>query len=494
MRNISSKAGGATVIDRAQRAREIDVPLVVDLDGTIVRSDVMLESLLLLAKGAPLRLIPALSWLAQGRASFKKRLAQTIEPDVATLPYDRDLIAWLEEEKRRGRKLVLATGADASVAGEIGKHLGLFDLVFASDGRINLTGDAKRARLVEEWGVHGFDYVANGRRDVAVCAAARKTILVRPVNGLRAQIEKIGKIDRVFDDHPAWMNASLNAMRPHQWLKNMLVFFPLAVDSQLYEFSLLIHAFLAFVAFSLCASSGYLFNDLMDLPNDRRHPHKKDRPLPSGRLPVANAIALMLLLPIGGFGLALLLPLPFIGALAAYFALTLTYSLRLKDVVVLDILTLAVLYCLRVAGGAFAVNISPSPWLLGFCLFLFFSLALVKRYAELVVMRAAGAEHTQLRGYLFEDRELLAALGGATGYLAALVLGLYIGIRNSQDLHLYQLLWLDCLLLLYWISYVWLMAHRGRMTDDPLVFALRDHVSRILIGIMAVVFIAATMS
>ena len=479
---------------RAPDALDSRIPLVVDLDGTLIRSDLLVESFLLLAKKAPLRMLAAIFWLARGRAYFKCRIAREVTLDVVTLPYDRDLIAYLEAEKQTGRELVLASGATDSVAKAVADHIGLFDRVFASDSRTNLSGKPKRDRLVAEFYLHGFDYVGNGRRDAVVCAAARKAILVRPVRGLRANVEKTTQIERVFDDPPGRVKSYLTALRPHQWLKNTLVFAPLALDYHLYQPGTLMQAALAFAAFSLCASSGYLLNDLLDLPNDRRHPHKKDRPLASGQVPAVHAIIAMLALLFGAIAVALFLPWPFLATLVGYFVLSLLYSFRLKDIVILDVLALSILYTSRVVGGALAVDMAPSSWLLAFCIFLFFSLALVKRYAELVLASKIEGFHAHARAYLFEDRELLAALGGSSGYLAALVLGLYIGTRTSHDLlSLYQIFWLDCLLLLYWITYMWLMAHRGHMDDDPLVFGLRDRVSRILLLLMAGVFVAATL-
>jgi len=242
------------------------------------------------------------------------------------------------------------------------------------------------------------------------------------------------------------------------------------------------------VAFSLCASSTYLLNDLLDLPSDRRHPHKKDRALAAGRLPLGHALALIPLLLAGAVAVGLLLPWAFLGVLALYYVLTLSYSLRLKDMVILDVLALAGLHAMRVMAGAAAVSIPPSAWLIAFCVFLFFSLAMIKRYAELVVMRTIDGAHAHARAYELEDSELLAALGGASGYLSVLVLALYIS-ETADGRH--ELIWLVCVLLLYWISYMWLMAHRARMHDDPLVFALRDKVSRILIVLMAAISLLA---
>jgi 4-hydroxybenzoate polyprenyltransferase/phosphoserine phosphatase len=466
-------------------------PLVVDLDGTLVATDLLIESLFLLAKRRPLRLLMVPFWLAQGKASLKRHLAEEVAPDVPTLPYRRDLIEYLEAAKRRGTPLVLATAADARIAQAVAHHVGLFDAVLASDGMVNLKGATKRDRLIAEFGAHGFDYLGSGRTDHAIWAAARKPLLVRPEPGLAAKVGAATKVERIFEEPSSDPLLYLKALRPHHWLKNALVFLPLAAAHRLDELGLLLQGFLAFLAFTLCASSTYLLNDLMDLSSDRRHPHKRDRPLASGRLPLVHALALMPILLAGAVAVGLLLPWPFLGVLGLYYALTLSYSWRLKDLVILDVLALAGLHALRVLAGSAATGIPPSAWLIAFCVFLFFSLAMIKRYAELVVMRTIDGLQAHARAYELEDSELLAALGGASGYLAVLVLALYISETGQGAFGRRELIWLVCVLLLYWISYMWLMAHRARMHDDPLVFALRDNVSRVLIVLMALISIAA---
>jgi len=475
------------VAHRAERP----VPLVVDLDGTLVATDLLIESLFVLAKRRPLRLLMLPWWLLQGRARLKHHLAREAMPDVPTLPYRPDLIEYLEAAKRHRVPIVLATAADGRVAQAVAHHLKLFDTVFASDGIVNLKGENKRDRLVAEFGAQGFDYVGSGRIDHAVWSAARKAILVRSEPGLAAKVAEVTEVERVFEEPSSDPLLYLKALRPHHWLKNALVFLPLAAAHRLDEIELLLQAFLAFLAFSLCASSTYLLNDLMDLPSDRRHPHKRERALASGRLPVLRALAQVPLLLAGALAVGLLLPWAFLGVLALYYMLTLSYSLRLKDMVILDVLALAGLHALRVMAGSAATGVWPSAWLVAFCVFLFFSLAMIKRYAELVVMRTIDGLHAHARAYELEDSELLAALGGASGYLAVLVLALYISETANGGFGRHELIWLVCVLLLYWISYMWLMAHRARMHDDPLVFALRDHVSRILMALMAIIFIAA---
>ena len=473
--------------DDAERA----APLVVDLDGTLVATDLLIESLFVLAKRRPLRLLQVPFWLTQGKARLKQHLAQEAMPEIPTLPYRRDLIEYLEAARHRGIPLILATAADQRLAQAVAHHVGLFDKVFASDGMVNLKGGRKRDRLIAEFGAQSFDYVGSGRTDHAVWAAARRAILVRSEPGLAAKIGAATEVERVLAEPSSDPLVYLEALRPHHWLKNALIFLPLAAAHRLDEVALLLQGFLAFLAFSLCASSTYLLNDLLDLQSDRRHPHKKDRALPSGRLPVAHAVALIPLLLAGAIAIGLLLPWAFLGVLALYGVLTLSYSLRLKDMVILDVLALAGLHALRVMAGLGATAIAPSAWLIAFCGFLFFSLAMIKRYAELVVMRTIDGLHAHARAYELEDSELLAALGGASGYLAVLVLALYISEMGDRAFGRHELIWLVCVLLLYWISYMWLMAHRARMHDDPLVFALRDNVSRVLMVLTALTFIAA---
>jgi 4-hydroxybenzoate polyprenyltransferase len=281
--------------------------------------------------------------------------------------------------------------------------------------------------------------------------------------------------------------AAIECLRPYQWLKNALVFVPLAAAHRLAEVGLLGAAARAFVAFGLCASSIYVLNDLWDASADRLHPHKQHRPIAAGRLPRSVAIGLVPALLAGTVAAALPLGPRVVAVLGLYFALMIAYTLRLKTIVLLDALVLAGGYALRLVAGGLAVAIRPSPQLLAFCIFLFFSLALVKRYAELALLRCRDGSATHARAYLLEDQEFIVALGVSSGGLSVLVLALYMS--SGQLEHFYrssQFIWLTCVLLLYWISHVWLTAHRGLMTDDPLVFAVKDRVSLVLIVLMGI--------
>jgi 4-hydroxybenzoate polyprenyltransferase len=449
-------------------------PLAVDLDGTLLKTDLLIESVFSLLKTQPQCLFLFPVWLAHGTACFKHEVARRVSPDLASLPWRSEFIEDLNRQRARGRSVVLATGGDVEIARQVAEHLKLFDLVLASDGIANLCGEAKRTCLVNRFGEKGFDYAAGGGcADRAVWKSARKAVLVGP--------EAHGAVNR-------W-----KALRPRHWLKNLLVFVPLVAAHRFHDVALIEKSLLAFLAFGCCASSGYLFNDLMDLEADRHHPQKKFRPLASGDLPLSYALLMIPFLVIFGCLAGALVSPMLLAILLIYFAMTSAYSWHIKRVAVLDVLFLAGLYALRIMAGSAATGLWPSHWLLAFSIFLFFSLALVKRYAELVIVQRINGNGAKARAYELSDRELLATMGMASGYLAVLVMALYIATDKAQTLYsTRELLWLLCPLLLYWISYVWLTAHRGNMPGDPVEFAISDRTSRILIFLMAATAIVAS--
>ena len=456
-------------------------PLVVDLDGTLVKTDLLLESILALIRKQPLCVFQLPVWLLRGKAAFKQEVARRVELDIRSLPWRRELLDDLERQHAQGRSLVLATGSDMRLARQVADHLGIFDLVFASDGVVNLCGAAKRDHLVRKFGDRGFDYAADGggfaRHDVAVWASARRAIIVNSEFKVQSR-------------PGAWER--LNALRPTHWLKNLLVFVPVFAAHRFHEIASLEKSLLAFVAFGCCASSGYLLNDLLDLEADRHHPKKRLRPFAAGNLPLSYALVMIPALLVLGCLLGGLVSTPLLGILLVYFAMSAAYSLHLKKIPILDVLFLAGLYTVRIMAGSAAVSLWLSPWLTAFSIFLFFSLALVKRYAELVITRLADGEAMKARPYEASDGELLAAMGTASGYLAVLVLALYAASDKAPLLYSRsQLLWFLCPLLLYWISHVWLTAHRGKMHHDPLIFAITDKTSRVLSLLMLAVAMAA---
>ncbi|MDG4554653.1 MAG: UbiA family prenyltransferase [Candidatus Competibacter sp.] len=468
-------------------------PLCIDLDGTLLNSDLLLEAALIQIKQAPRSMPCWPRWLAGGKANFKAEIAARVDLDIDTLPYNPDLLAWLREQRQRGRKLVLVTASHRKFAEQVAHHLGLFEEVLATDGDRNLAGSRKAEALVARYGEQGFDYAGNAAVDLAVWKHARRALVVNAPPSVAARARAVCAVERVFDSNESPWRHWGKALRLHQWLKNLLIFVPLAAGHAWNQPATLALALLAFVSFGLCASSVYLLNDLLDLGSDRRHPRKRQRPFAAGKLPILQGVIAIPLLLIAAFGLSLPInPPAFTAALATYYVFTLAYSLRLKQTLMLDVIVLAGLYTLRIVAGAAAANLMPSFWLLAFSMFLFLSLALVKRYAELQTLREQGELSASGRGYHVDDLGILQSLGTAAGYLAVLVLALYVNSETSRALYGQPMvIWLLCPALLYWISRVWLLAHRGEMHDDPIVFALTDSHSRYMLLACAFIFLGA---
>ena len=468
-------------------------PLAVDLDGTLIHTDLLVESTFALLRRNPLYLFLLPLWLLRGKAVLKAEIARRIDFDAATLPYHRALLDFLGEVHAAGRPLWLVTAADRRLAAAVNDHLQLFDGVLASDGRTNLRGDLKAQALSERFGEGGFDYVGNATDDLPVWTRAGHALVVG-TEAMRQRAARRAPVARFFPVALPGPRLYLRAIRLHQWLKNLLVFVPLLTAHRGLETDLLLQATLAFVAFGLCASSVYLLNDFTDLSADRRHPRKRHRPLAAGTLPIKHALLMIPgLLLLAGLLAASVSGLFFM-VLVSYYLTTLAYSFHLKRVVLLDVLTIAGLYTLRIIAGAAAVAIAPSFWLLAFSIFVFLSLAMVKRYTELVNLRALGQHSASGRDYQVSDLSLLAALGGGSGYQAVLVLALYINSDTVTELYTRpEILWILCPLLLYWISRTWLIAHRGAMDDDPLVYTLRDRLSRLVILATVLVMVVAAL-
>lgn len=462
-------------------------PLCVDLDGTLIHSDLLLESFLLLIKQNPLYLLLVPLWLIKGKANLKRQIASRVELDGSALPYTKPLLTWLKEQKAAGRPIWLCTASDERLARAVADHVGCFDGVLASNGEVNLSGRNKAAALVQRFGEKGFVYCGNARIDLDVWAHAAGAVVV---NASAALAEAASRVTKVVAEHPfqsGGIKVVTKALRVHQWAKNALIFVPVAAAHQLTNPQALWQSVMAFVAFSLCASSVYLLNDMLDLAADRQHHSKCNRPFAAGRLSLLFGLLAAPLLLVVAFGLACLLPAKFLLVLAAYYVATLAYSFSLKRMVMVDVLALAGLYTVRIVAGGAATGIELSFWLLMFAIFIFLSLAIVKRYAELHVMKQQGKLKAQGRGYRVEDLSLLQSLGSSSGYLSILVLALYL---NTPDIarmyHHPKLVWLLVPIMLYWISRIWMQTHRGNMHDDPLVFALKDRVS-LLTGVMAAV-------
>lgn len=465
------------------------LPMVVDLDGTLVHTDTLVESALSAFRAdryLPFRLLP---WLLRGRAHLKARIAARAGLDVRALPYNAELIEYLEKERDSGRALHLATAAHRSIADSVAAHLGLFTQVFASDELVNLKSDEKARLLVEQFGVSGFVYAGDSRADIPVWRAAAAAVVVgappRVLRGAKAAT----RIEREFPRRQSRLSATLKAIRVHQWAKNLLVFVPAALSHQILQGDLLVRALVAFVAFSLVASGIYLVNDLADLEADRRHHRKRRRPFASGALPLTAGLAAPILVLVGtGLGAVLT---PSLGLLlGTYAAITVLYSSRLKTQPLVDAFTLALLYTFRLLAGGLATDVRVSIWLLTFSGFFFLGLAFIKRAGEL--MRAPLTSSSR-RGYEEPDIRVIETMGIASSFTASLVLALWVDSGAARSVYgSYGLLWGMVPLVLFWQCRLWLATSRGYMEDDPIIYAARDWVTWIVVGLMAVVFTLAS--
>jgi 4-hydroxybenzoate polyprenyltransferase/phosphoserine phosphatase len=465
-------------------------PLCVDLDGTLIRSDLLLESLMLLIRRNPLYLFRAVFWLLAGKAAFKAEIARRVELDPAALPYNRELLKWLEDQRQEGRAVWLCTAANEHLAARVATFLGVFEGVLASNGGTNLAGNVKAARLVERFGEGGFDYCGNERRDLLIWHRARGAIVVDAGRRLEREAARQSNVIRIFRSPAGTLRALLRALRPHQWAKNVLILAPLLAAHQMTTPGSLLKGLLAVAAFCLGASSVYVINDLLDLKADRAHPRKFKRPFAAGDLSILTGWLLAPALVGAAAIVGAFLPARFELVFATYFLVTLAYSIFLKGRVIVDAMTLAGLYTLRVIAGAAAVTVALSFWMLLFSVFLFLSLAFVKRFAELDLMRRQQRLRAAGRGYVVEDLAILQSLGTASGYLSVLVLALYINSPEIQSLYQRpKVIWMLCILMLYWVSRVWMLAQRGAMHDDPVVFALKDPAS-LGLGVLAALTVA----
>lgn len=467
-------------------------PLCVDLDGTLVKSDTLVDSLLVLARAHPLLLLKLPGRLLHGRAAFKAFVTSTVSLDIAHLPYNRQLLQLLEEEHGRGRAIYLTTGANLALAQRVADHLNLFAGVLGSDASLNLTAGRKlecvRSRLGES-----FDYIGNDTPDLPLLVEASTTIVANPTLRLRFKL-RARRINpsRAIEERSSALNALIKAMRPHQWMKNVLLVLPLLLAHVL-RFDKLLIALAAFCCFSLTASSAYIVNDLLDLEADRRHPRKRLRPFAAGDLPALVGLLLAaIFLAVAFAGAVLFLPTAFVAWLLVYLVTTLAYSCYLKRIALVDVLILSGLYTLRLLAGGAATQTPISHWLDGFSIFLFFSLAIVKRFAELENLRASGAQPRNGRGYLLTDLDQLRSFGTASAFAAVMVFAIYISGQDVTVLyHRPQMLWLMVPLMILWLCRVWLLASRGELNEDPVIFAMTDRMNLLIGAAVALVALLA---
>ncbi len=489
---------------RETRAEASTLPLCVDLDGTLVKSDTLLDTVVVLARQSPASLLQFPLWVAQGKAAFKRRVSSLAEIDVVRLPYNQPLLAYLRQQHAEGREIYLATGADMLLAERVAVHLGIFAGVMASDGSVNLTGRGKLAAFQQKF-PQGFCYIGNAHPDVALLACCAEPMVANPqrrlLAGLRsARVEPV----RTFRDAASPGRAWLRAIRLHQWAKNTLIFLPLLL-AHVRAAGPVAATCLAYVSFGLAASATYILNDLLDLESDRHHPRKRRRPFAAGDLSPIAGVATAGVFFAASLALALVLPhvlkalspdFPWAGRgqfvewLAFYVVATSAYSLRLKRTVLVDVIVLSGLYTVRILAGSAAAGVMVSPWLAAFSIFFFLSLAFVKRFSELENVRE-GSESPEAiavkgRGYRVSDLEQIRSFGTASGLASVVVFALYIGNAVAGDLYPHHArLWLLVPVLLLWLFRLWLLASRGDLHEDPVVYAITDKRS-LLLGVVVV--------
>jgi 4-hydroxybenzoate polyprenyltransferase len=480
--NLSQEPTSATAphseeVSRA--AEEAEIPLCVELNGTLIRSDTLYEGLARLLQRRLWNFLAALFWLALGRKKLRSEIAKRADLDASLLPENEAFLDWLRQQRQSGRRLILCTSAEERVAQAVSERYGLFDQVIASNDDGDIHSRSKAARLLSQFGERRYDYAGSDPQDLCVWEKARQAVVVEPGWAMQRELERLPRVERIFTSRINGPRELLRALRLHQWSKNVLIFLPAAGAHQLLNWSVALASIVAFLLFGVCASGTYLLNDLMDLDADRRHPIKRGRPFASGRLSLGLGLFMAPALVMAGLlSAALLLGWLFFATLAIYVVATVWYSRSLKRIPMVDVLALAGLYAIRVIAGSAATLIVPSFWLLAFTMFLFLSLAIAKRYSELKLMMATGRTRASGRGYTIEDSPLLLICGVAAGYNSVLVMALYVnsGVATSTYAHT-VFLWFLCPLLLYWITRIWLKTSRGQMDNDPVVFTLQDRPS-----------------
>ena len=473
---------------------KLDKPvLVVDLDGTLLRSDMLHETFWNAITRDWRNLFTSLSNLARGRAAMKRYLSLSSDIDVVTLPYNLQVIDYVQNWRANGGRTALVTASDEIIGKAIAEHLDIFDEVHGSDGKLNLKGVTKADFLGKQFSNTGYIYIGDSVADIPVWAAASSAVIVNCGPGLRKRTTFLGEHVEHLSGTPVSFFSYLKALRPHQWSKNLLVFLPMIAGQQ-FDAKTLTSTIVSFISFSIIASSVYILNDLVDLKADRMHARKRHRPFAAGDLLLAHGAILLLVLIMAGSLLASTLGGAFAGVVALYLLTTLGYSLHLKRLIVLDIFVLAFLYTLRIIAGSIAGDIDLSTWLLAFSVFIFISLAAVKRQAELVDLVGQKQMRTAGRGYHVDDLPIVSQIAIAAGYAAVLVTALYVDSTAGSALYSKpDFLWGICMVLLFWVTRMVMLTHRGLMHDDPLVFAAKDRGSLVCLILMLGCILGATL-
>ncbi len=479
-------------------------PLYVDLDGTLAATDLLWEALRALLRERPSSILMGPLWLARGRARLKAEWAERVRIPVDTLPYREDVLEYVERARAEGRPVVLASASPRAWVDAVARHLGVFDDVLASDGDVNLKAHAKRDAIAAHLAEHGadadgFEYLGDSSADVEIWRSAGSATVVGGSARIDARLEREGLPVERIDEPPGAghrVRAIVRALRPHQWTKNALLLLPLLLAHRIADVEHIVRVLIAIATFCGVASGTYVLNDLMDVEADRRHPRKRSRPFASGDLPLAFGFVLGPALIAAALAASwVLLPIACTAMLLVYALLTSAYTFYFKEMLLLDVMVLAGLYTHRVLAGGVAAEVEVSPWLLAFSSFFFLSLALVKRYVEISDAAREARVLGNRRAYRLDDGPFVGAMGIASGFIGVLVLCLFV---NSTSAHseLYArpaVLWALCPIMFYWIARVWLLARRGDLDEDPVVFATTDPATWVAVALMGATVVGAAL-
>ena len=467
--------------------------LFVDLDGTLIKSDLLFECLVPIIKNYFYAIFLAPFWLLKGKAYLKDKFSDLVSINPEILPYNNNVLEYIRKEKENGSKIILATASNIKLAKSISDYLGIFDDVIASSKEENLKGKNKLNKIklyIENNNTNKeFSYIGDSEADVKIFNETNIPIVVGNKNVFNKIKSKNDKTTFVDGENDFSLKKFFKMIRTYQWVKNFLIFLPLILAHKFLDVNLLLKALVAFFSFSFLASSVYIINDIMDVESDRIHPSKKNRPIASGAVKISSALKVAFILMPLSFIISIFLGKEFLFVLLTYFITTSCYSFYLKKIMLVDILILSLLYTVRIFAGGVALNIYLSPWLFMFSLFFFFSLACAKRYSELYAVRNNLQDEIKGRGYQAQDLEQIQIFGSSSGYIAILIFALYI--QSDISMKLYKtpsFFWALCPIMLYWISRVWLLSHRGQMTQDPIIFALKDKVSYVVLILSIIIF------
>lgn len=463
--------------------------VVCDLDDCLLKTDLLYEQWLVLLKTKPGLFILSFFWLFKGRAFFKSQLSQHVAISPSSLPYREGVVHLLKSSRaEQFNTLILASASPTSWVKDIANHLDLFHHSLGSSSELNLKGANKYQAIKTLVGENTFTYIGDHPVDYEIWKHSSEIVAVNPSRGLRDKINLLAKPTKFITDEPVktW-KLIFKQLRPHQWIKNTLVLLPALAGHKVWNLEVLSNSLLAFAGFSMAASFVYVLNDLLDLKSDRSHHTKKFRPFASGNLPIKWGLLLLPSLLLACLLFSALLPLQFSAWICVYLGLNLAYSFYLKQSVVVDIIILSIMYTLRIFAGAAATGVPVSEWLLSFSTLFFFSLACVKRYTEII--RSKNKITLDGRGYRQVDHTMIQSLGVGSGLISLLIILLYLQSKDVRSLYSQpQNLWFATPILLFWISRIWILTNRDEVHDDPVVFAVKDKISWVCLGLLSLVF------